>query len=605
MTRLHARTPVRPYICSVILRDERRNIEHTVPAGGARLGRDPSLEIVFSEEDNVVSALHCRVYQADDGSWYLQDLESTNGTFLNGKRIGGPERLVTGARFSLGQRGPSLRVTIPGQMQATMAEPALDFSQPVVRLRRVKGGEDLAATGREVVIGRAAACHIPLRTVVDTVVSKRHAAIDFDDTGAAFVADLGSRNGTYLNGRQIQGRTPLRAGDRIMLGWQGPLFEVRMLGASAMEDDAGAPYNPKREPPRTLAGIVAVAEEEARAAAGGSKARPTRFVSSLLRQLATESSFAFRALTAFVLLLLAAGVIFVYQSGARRTADAEARLADTERRLSQQLQQSNEAQQRQSAELTQLRNQLAAARAASVSRSVLDSLERRVREAESRAARPGQPQNTTAPAGSDFTAVARENARIVGLVIVQYLGDTVMGSGFAITPSGYFVTNRHVVQNESRGAPRAISVVMAETGTPMFADVVSVSSVEDQDIAVLRIRGFRGPAARSIDWQGRGAQQGAPAAMLGFPFGIQMALESGVIRAHLFGGYIAATGDWIRFNSVTYAGVSGSPLFNQAGEIIAVHFGAAQAGAGLAVSVPMRTVRRWLPVEARMELGLN
>lgn len=590
----------------MILRDERRNIEHAVPDTGARLGRDPSLEIVFPEEDNVVSALHCRVYRADDGTWWLQDLESTNGTFLNGKRLsGGPERLVTGSRFSLGQRGPTLHVTVPGQLLATLAEPALDFSQPVVRLRRVKGGEDLTGTGREVVIGRAAACHIPLRTVVDTVVSKRHAVIDFDDSGATFLADLGSRNGTYLNGRQITGRTPVRAGDRIMLGWQGPLFEVRVLGSSAMEENAGAPYNPRREPPRTLAGIVAVAEEEARAYGGGAK-KPTRFVTSLLRQLATESSFAFRALTALVLILLAAGVIFVYREGAQRTADAEARLASAERRLTEQLQQSEAAQARQSEELTNLRNQLAAARAAAVSRSVLDSLERRVRDAESRAAQPG-PAPAAAPGGSsaDFSTVARENGRVVGLVIVQYLGDTVMGSGFALTSSGYFVTNRHVIQNESRGAPRSISVVMAETSTPLFADVVAVSNVEEQDIAILRVRGFRGSPARSIDWQGRGAVQGAPAAMIGFPFGIQLALESGVIRAHLFGGYIAQTGDWIRFNSVTYAGVSGSPLFNQNGEVIAVHFGAAQAGPGLAVSVPMRLVRRWLPADARAELGLN
>ena len=63
----------------------------------------------------------------------------------------------------------------------------------MLRLRRVAGGADLHGQGREVVIGRAATCTIPLRTVADTVVSKRHAAVTFAPDGAATVTDLGSQ----------------------------------------------------------------------------------------------------------------------------------------------------------------------------------------------------------------------------------------------------------------------------------------------------------------------------------------------------------------------------------------------------------------------------
>ena len=575
---------------------------------GARLGREPSLEITFPESDTVVSAIHARVWRTDDGTWWLEDLESTNGTWVDGRRLTAPILLGTGVRFTLGQRGPALRASIPGQVLRTEAEFApppgpprtvAEGDLPLVRLRRVQGGEDLVAAGRDVVVGRAPECAIPLRTVVDTVVSKRHCRIAFAGDRAT-LEDLGSRNGTFINGQAVHDRTPLRPGDRIMLGWEGPVFEVRSLGAATLADAEGAPYQPKREPPKTLAGMVQVAEQVAKAQGG---ARVVVFARTLARQLATESSRTFRTVTLGLIAALIVAVVFVYRVAARRTEAAEARLASAERAFAQQLRSATEAQQRSSAEISQLQRELSTARRMAVSRVVLDSLERRLREAEARAAGPG-PAPGAGPA-ADFTRVARDNQRAVGLVITRFANDSVMGSGFVVTASGYFVTNRHVVLDEARGPARSVMVVMAETNVVVSADVVAVSTVQEQDVAILRVRGYRGPAVRAVDWFGRGAQQGAPAAMLGFPFGTQLALEpSGIVRASMFGGIIAQTGDWIRFSGSTYAGVSGSPVFNAAGEVIAVHFGAPREGVGLGISVPMSRVRRWLPPEARAELGL-
>jgi S1-C subfamily serine protease len=93
--------------------------------------------------------------------------------------------------------------------------------------------------------------------------------------------------------------------------------------------------------------------------------------------------------------------------------------------------------------------------------------------------------------------------------------------------------------------------------------------------------------------------------MIGFPFGTSLAIDQGgYIHSTLFGGYIAQTGEWIRFAGNTYAGVSGSPVFNADGQVIAVHFGAPREGPGLGISVPMSKVRRWLPADAKTELGL-
>jgi hypothetical protein len=48
-----------------------------------------------------VSAHHCRLYQVKS-CWYIEDLDSRNGTFVNQKRIG-TRRLRVGDRISIGE----------------------------------------------------------------------------------------------------------------------------------------------------------------------------------------------------------------------------------------------------------------------------------------------------------------------------------------------------------------------------------------------------------------------------------------------------------------------------------------------------------------------
>jgi phosphoserine phosphatase RsbU/P len=51
----------------------------------------------------------------------------------------------------------------------------------------------------------------------DSSMSRRHAQIGADD-GGWFVEDLGARNGTFLNGRRIEGRVRLAPGDEVLMG---------------------------------------------------------------------------------------------------------------------------------------------------------------------------------------------------------------------------------------------------------------------------------------------------------------------------------------------------------------------------------------------------
>ncbi len=73
----------------------------------------------------------------------------------------------------------------------------------------------------EVFIGRSPSCTISLE---DAKVSRRHVRLEIED-GQAKVADLGSRNGTLVNGEKLEAEIVLLPGDRLQVGDSTILFE--------------------------------------------------------------------------------------------------------------------------------------------------------------------------------------------------------------------------------------------------------------------------------------------------------------------------------------------------------------------------------------------
>ena len=69
--------------------------------------------------------------------------------------------------------------------------------------------------GDELTVGRGGGCGVVLPD--DTFVSTVHARL-FRRGDDLFVEDLGSRNGTFVNGEPVQAPTKLRRGDRVQFG---------------------------------------------------------------------------------------------------------------------------------------------------------------------------------------------------------------------------------------------------------------------------------------------------------------------------------------------------------------------------------------------------
>lgn len=91
----------------------------------------------------------------------------------------------------------------------------------------------------ELVVGREDAA----LTIDDPEISRKHAAIR--PTGDGFeIEDLGSRNGTHVNGSRIEGATRLGGGDSIKLGQSVIRFESGRAAATVASPVPSAPTTP-------------------------------------------------------------------------------------------------------------------------------------------------------------------------------------------------------------------------------------------------------------------------------------------------------------------------------------------------------------------------
>ncbi len=106
----------------------------------------------------------------------------------------------------------------------------IEFTDAAGQARKV----EVPRTQSGVVLGRSASCHVVLKS---PSVGRNHGKVLFQG-GAYLYKDLGSVNGSFINGERVQADTPLKDGDSVRLGE----VVVRFIG------DARAPAAPARPP---------------------------------------------------------------------------------------------------------------------------------------------------------------------------------------------------------------------------------------------------------------------------------------------------------------------------------------------------------------------
>ncbi|MGW6689022.1 FHA domain-containing protein [Streptomyces sp. NPDC054961] len=174
------------------------------------LGRDPLCEICL---DDARVSWHHAVLRPDGDHWTLEDEGSTNGTWADGHRV---REWAVGVgselRFGSADDGPRVRLVEAAETRpAPVSRPAMTGT-----FRRAASVGPLADRAAAAVrIGRAADNDL---VIDDLVVSRHHAELRALDSGAYEIADLGSHNGTYLNGARLTHAAGIGEGDIVGIG---------------------------------------------------------------------------------------------------------------------------------------------------------------------------------------------------------------------------------------------------------------------------------------------------------------------------------------------------------------------------------------------------
>lgn len=427
-------------------------------------------------------------------------------------------------------------------------------------------GRRMTLTGGEVSVGRNPGTDLQFDPMQDLRVSGRHAALFPHGDGWA-VRDLGSRNGTLVNGERISSPYLLRDGDRIQFGEDGPVVEVRLphpevapyVGTSRYPE--AAPLSPPTgaslsHPPREDPVLASEPREHRRFVATVGVLSAALLGVALLAFYTWKEGLGYRE------------QVLAMQERIDSILDASAASADA---LQGRIQGLHDALLDSRDHLERVRRDLESAQRGGNTAEVA-ALRVQVQEAQAALVRQQLAANL------DFDAIEAANRRAVAKVYVDFGGEVVTATAFAVREDATLLTNRHVVLGPAGDrTPQRLAVQFADSRQVWPARVVATSGADD--LAVLKIDNIEGgvPTVLGFNERPDTVQAGQGVAVIGFPLGGADVSGDGarsLARTTLTAGVISAVRDGsLEVNGYGVEGSSGSPIFDGGGKVVGVLFG--------------------------------
>ena len=410
-------------------------------------------------------------------------------------------------------------------------------------------------------IGRHPVSDLRFDAEKDIDASTRHAAIL--QSGDNFVLrDLGSTNGTFVNGQKLAGDQVLHDGDTLQFGRNGPEVTFRVLReeGEVVMPAVQAPARTAPEVPSLNKRAPTRAEGPVAATARSAPYTPSK--TAVLRAEVAETRSRARALLVTLGIVAVGAVAVVVWQGQRSqqrvhdvSAHLDTALAEVARLRTLQTQTDSMR--------VQLERQLASERD-STRRAAIQS---QLGFVQRRAVALHQAQSV------DYGAIRGANDRAVAVLYVRFADTTQMwtGTAFSVTTDGRLITNRHLVVRGNDETPRDIAVQFSGTRDILPARFLRASP--DADIAVVQLES-RGPfpAVAGLDTASSGAAEGAPIALIGFPGGAD---GHSVANAKLVTGSVTRVvpDSLLELDAFSGTGASGSPIFGRDGRVVGILFG--------------------------------
>jgi pSer/pThr/pTyr-binding forkhead associated (FHA) protein/S1-C subfamily serine protease len=417
----------------------------------------------------------------------------------------------------------------------------------------------------------------------DLDVSSRHAELR-SVGGRHVLVDLGSTNGTFVNGVPVEGEHVLADGDVITFGADGPQVEFRAVA------DAAAP-------------ATRVSGADARPS--GAKASPARGSTEVRIAMAVEKQTSslkrlVLGIAGVVILGAVAAVWATSKSAAETRAQLAALLAANDslsRSLEAKLAETGIASASLEAARAETERLAAELRAQQERGGDVSGAAARVRDAQAR---------TQQLSRIDYAAVAAANQAAIVFLVVEF-PDSVRttGTGFNLLPSGLVVTNRHVVQTADGTRAQRIAIAFDGTSGQWKRAAIEVVS-ETDELAFLRIT-TEGtyPTIAGIARDADAVAVGDPVGILGYPLGTSTVGMQGNINtlrpsATLSVGTVSRRVEGtLQLDAFAAQGSSGSPVFDARGLVVGVLYGGATESNGRIVyAVPLSRLIAQLPADA-------
>ncbi len=431
-----------------------------------------------------------------------------------------------------------------------------------------RAGLVVALSGAECTVGRHPDSALRFAAQAEQGVSARHALLLRDGAGWR-LRDLGSTNGTWLNGRRMAAEAALRDGDRIAFGAAGPVVEFRHRDAPAALATAPAAHGrPRRRAVRAVPAAVAACALLAGAAGAYHLARRPADADAAVTLQRPDAPSAPRAPSADARPAAAPPASSAAPAAPAPAAAPRARPRETPARTGPRPAAPSPA--RPAPGRTGPSPPVAAASPPVAAAAV-----------------PAPP--VQAPAA---VAVERRNRLAVARIYVEADdGEVATGTAFSVRADGTLITSRHVVG----GSPRRIAVQFAGSSQVWHARVVAVSG--EWDVAAVKVDDIVGavPTIRGLNLRADTLAPGTPVMLVGFPRGSEP--EEGTLpRASLSpAAFAALRGGRVELYARSATGASGSPVFDANGQVVAVLFGGnPRAERPILYAVPASAVARLL-----------